>query len=110
VEEVCHVVNGHKVHILAPSHWRNEERPQGKPTFGFKDSKKGIAPSSSLRGAPLRASSSLGKGLGGVTYTEDLTGKTFDIWEGYLNNLFEQYSMNLDKKGRMKPFAGVMSI
>lgn len=52
----------------------------------------------------------MGNDLGGVTYKRDLTGRMFVDWEAYLDDLFEQYSMNLDKKGRMKPFAGVMSI
>lgn len=25
VEEVCHVVNRHKIHVLTPSHWGNRE-------------------------------------------------------------------------------------
>ena len=60
-----------------------------KPTIGLRDSKKGIAPSSLLRGAFLRASNSFGNDLGGVTYKEDSTKKTFADWKAYLDNLFE---------------------
>lgn len=49
MEEVRHMVNRHKIHVLTPSHWADAQyRQETVPTFGLSDSKNGIAPSSSL--------------------------------------------------------------